>query len=128
MGRVLRYACRCSIPLRCSPCTPPLYTSAFLLALASPRHQFAHYLLSLKHDLPPPSRSIHPLLVTKASLAILSLSGSSPYYHSPRFGDVPVYHVVIHTCGSVASLLSQLGSALQIAPRVDCYVAHPPSA
>ena len=58
-------------------------TSAFLLALALPRYQFTHHLLSLKHNLSPPSRSIHPSLVTKTSLVILSISGSSPYYHLP---------------------------------------------
>ena len=52
-----------------------------LLAHSSPRYQFTHYLLSLKHNLSPPSRSIHLLLATKTSLLSLSLSGSSPYYH-----------------------------------------------
>ena len=41
---------------------------------------------------------------------------------STRFGDEPVHYDIAHTHGSAALLLSQLGSALHIAPRVDCYV------
>ena len=79
---------------------------------------------------PAASVKIHPSIIGYKGLPRNSvpLWQLSVLPSSSRFGDVPVYHVVIHTCGSVASLLSQLGSALQIAPRVDCYVAHPPSA
>ena len=75
-------------------------------ALASPRYQFAHYILSLKQELSPSSGSIHPSSVTKTSLSSPSLSGSSPYYHLPLvFGDEPVYYVTVHRHGSAVPLL-----------------------
>ena len=74
--------------------------------------------------LPVASVKIHPSIIgtkdlPRNSVPLRQLSVlPSPF----RFGDIPVYYVVLHVCGSAASILSQLGSALHTAPRVGCYV------